>query len=142
MSNNNNSILLCSFINRNPFILARCIRNIKKYSGERFGYVFVLESKEEPDQLFLVYNSNGGDRFPLRGTIHVSRNKSTNTIYTITALNEAVKLEENQEVLTSKGVVKLSWEKYRNTLLVAPKDANGEAGLKVHHTKLVDVINL
>ena len=128
--------LFCSFVKNNMYQIAKSVQEIKKTVKGGSGMIFILENKEDPDKIFIVYNTSEDTQIDLKNTIRISRYKQTNTLYTISALNELTKLETDQETKTDKGFTKIDWSKYQNTLIVAPKNEKGERDLKIYHTKL------
>ena len=75
-------------------------------------------------------NSNG--EFAIGNTILVHRKKQTNTLYTINALNECIKICNNGVLDTT---YQLDWENYRNTMLLT-----NDEGLKRIQTEVDDII--
>ena len=67
------------------------------------------------------------------------RKKEVNSLYTLNALNEVVKIQNNG-VLDPKFSVE--WEDYRNTLLVTYKEDDGEQKLRRINTRLISVVNV
>ena len=64
----------------------------------------------------------------------IHRKKETNTLYTINALNEAIR-EENDGMLDKK--FSLNWSTYQNSLLLT-----NDQGLNVIRTKLYKIVNV
>ena len=84
-------------------------------------YIFLFRDKETPEKKILTYNayvSKGGAYNARLFTMRVHRKKATNTLYTINALNLA--LAKDNEGQTGKHL-KLDWEKYSNSILLAVK---------------------
>ena len=79
--------LLCTFCKEED--LSRTIFLIDKYYHVLYDKIFVLEI-EDCNELACTYNIDAVNFKPFRNTIHVKRNKRTNTIFTINALNELV----------------------------------------------------
>ena len=95
--------------------LKNTLQQIRETYHIVYNYIYVLQSKGNLDELFITYNidtSRTPDR-PLEDTILVHRKKQSNTLYTINALNELVK-EENNGVLDKKFAI--DWEKFRNSI--------------------------
>jgi hypothetical protein len=85
----------------------------------------VLENVDNDDELFVTYNiRKSNQKLQLKDTILIHRKKLTNTIYTINALNELIK-KENNGVLDTKFVV--DWDDLKNTIIIW----NGSELLKV-----------
>ncbi len=93
----NRPSLFCSFVKNNMYMIAKAIKEIKGNVKGGSGFIFVLENEEDPDKIFLVYNTSDSTEIKVKNTIRVSRFKETNTIYTISALNELTKKEKNQD---------------------------------------------
>ena len=93
-----------------------------------YDKIFVL-STQTPHEVICSYNIevNPNLKF-LPGSILVHRKKDTNTMYSINALNEVIKLHNNG-VLDTSFVV--DWDTYRNCLLLT-----SEEGLKRIDTEI------
>ena len=78
--------------------------------------IFVLESKNRPEEVFITFNvEKGSAAIPSEWkTILVHRKKQSNTIYTINALNEVVKSKTGGQVDNS---YMIDWEEFRNCIL-------------------------
>ena len=99
-----------------------------------YNYIYVLQNKSNLDELFVTYNIDVQyqPEKPLENTILVHRKKQSNTLYTINALNELVK-EENNGVLDK--TFSIDWEKFKNSIIVTNVE-----GTKNIYTKL-EIIN-
>ena len=75
----------------------------------------------------------------IKNTISLHRKKEVNSLYTLNALNEVVKIQNNG-LLDSKFSVE--WADYRNTLLVTYKEDDGEQKLRRINTRLISVVNI
>ena len=84
------------------------INNIKDVIG--YGKVFILET---PDQYALTFQYGG--RVRLDNVFSINRNKTTNTLFTINALNYLIKRVNEGVVDTS---INIQWEMYRNSILL------------------------
>jgi len=88
-------------------------------------YIFLLRNTEDPNKKVLTYNAvmqKGKFLNQRLFTMRIHRKKSTNTLYTINALNLAVAKDHDGQ--TGKHL-KLDWEKYSNSiLLVVAKELN------------------
>ena len=77
-----------------------------------FDKIFILEGDSNDDEYILTYNVEAGERINrLPNTISLHRKKETNTLYTINALNELIKLINNGILDTS---YQINWENYSN----------------------------
>lgn len=92
--------------------------------------VFVLFSVASPNDLFLTYNIDvgGAPVEHLRATILIHRNKDTNTIYTINALNSLIRSLNEGRLDTS---YRINWNDYTNSIILV-----GENGPRIIKTKL------
>ena len=95
----------------------------------------VFENVEKPDSLICTYNVEKTEDFIQNSkTMAIHRKKETNTLYTINALNEAIR-EANNGILDKK--FSLEWSKYRNSLLLT-----NDQGLNVVRTKLHKIVSV
>jgi len=127
-----NSQLLCTFTNRED--VQQTLQEIREVYVIVYNYIYILQNKSNLDELFVTYNVNTDytPRETLHDTILIHRKKESNTLYTINALNELIK-EENNGVLDKTFIV--DWKKFRNTIVLT----NNE-GTKKIPTKIYDVI--
>lgn len=125
--------LLCTFTKKNK--LTETIKDIQDTYNVLFNRIFVLENLDNKAEALCTYNvESGSSNSILRNTISVHRNKETNTLYTINALNHVVALLNNGEADPNFSV---DWSKFRNILLVTD-----DYGLKKIKTKVFNIINL
>jgi len=100
--------------------------------------VFVLYDTDNKANLILSYNIEVDEQISfdqvLFNTIRVHRKKDTNTLYSLNALNEIVKLQNNGQL--DKSFI-IDWTLYRNCI-VTVKDGK----LKQINTKLEQIITL
>jgi hypothetical protein len=106
--------------------------------------IFVLQDNQNKHKKIVTYNINKDRDIVfsdiIQNTISLHRKKETNTLYTLNALNEIVKEQNNGEIDRSFSV---DWEMYRNTLLITYKDdITGELYLKKISTRLLNIVNL
>ena len=100
-----------------------------------FDKIYVFDNVDEPNSLICTYNVEKTDDFIQNNkTMAIHRKKETNTLYTINALNEAIR-EENDGVLDKK--FSLNWSTYQNSLLLT-----NDQGLNVIRTKLYKIVNV
>jgi hypothetical protein len=104
--------------------------------------IFVLQDESDRYKKILTYNIVKDESIfsdIIKNTISLHRKKEVNSLYTLNALNEVVKGQNN-------GVVDLKfsvdWEKFRNTLLVTYKEEDGEQKLRRIDTRLVSIVNV
>ena len=74
--------------------------------------IFVLENIEEPSEVYVTFNTTYN--FKMSGIIKMNKNKDTNTLFTIDALNTLAVREIGK---VSRDFVP-DWELYRNSLLL------------------------
>lgn len=113
----NSTQLLCTFCTEEQ--LQETLKHIITAYEVAFDAIYILENVETPGALCCTYNvvvsdDEGSASIPA-STISLHRKKSTNTLYTINALNLLV--TELNEGKTDKNF-KVPWENYRNMILV------------------------
>jgi len=101
-----------------------------------YNFVYILQDKTNLNELFITYNIDSQFRpeYPLRNTILVHRKKESNSLYTINALNQLVR-EENNGVLDRNYMI--DWNKYRNTIILT-----NTLGTKKIPTRIFEIIEL
>ena len=125
--------LLCTFCTKQDF--EDTTQLISMASEIVFNKIYVFENMDDNNSLICTYNVEKTEDFIQNNkTMAIHRKKETNTLYTINALNEAIR-KENNGVLDKS--YSLNWESYRNSLLLT-----NDAGLKVIRTKLYKIINV
>ena len=127
------SILLLSFVSHDN--LYDALEQISETLGIQKSQIFVFKIVQTNDYA-LTYNLSA-DKTNIQfnsiypNTISIHRKKLTNTLYSLNAMNEIIKKENN-------GVFKrdynLDWEKYENSLIIIK---NGK--VKVFETKLIRI---
>ena len=107
------------------------------------GKIFVLQDESDRYKKILTYNIVKEDVVfseVIKNTISLHRKKETNTLYTLNALNEVVR-EQNNGVIDPKFSV--DCVPHRNTLLVTYKDdETGDQHLRRIETRLISIVNL
>tara|TARA_B100000902_G_scaffold204965_1_gene195414 strand:+ start:28720 stop:29109 length:390 start_codon:yes stop_codon:yes gene_type:complete len=125
--------LLCTFCTK--YDLDEVVELITLGTSVVFNKIYVFENTEKPDSLICTYNVEKTEDFIQNSkTMAIHRKKETNTLYTINALNEAIR-EANNGILDKK--FSLSWSMYRNSLLLT-----NDQGLNVVRTKLHKIVNV
>ena len=120
------SILLCTFAHSGDVkLIADYIR--QSYELER-GSIFVFENGDDATEVFCTYNVISVDHF-IENTIMIHRKKESNTLYTINALNEVIRINNNG-VLDKKFIV--DWSIYSNSLLLSVDQAIRVVPLKLN----------
>ncbi len=125
--------LLCTFCTKQDF--DDTIQLISMASEIVFNKIYVFENVDDSNSLISTYNVEKTEDFIQNNkTMAIHRKKETNTLYTINALNEAIR-KENNGILDKS--YSLNWESYRNSLLLT-----NDAGLNVIRTKLYKIISV
>jgi len=124
--------LLCTFTNKEELKIT--LQEIRETYHIVYNYIYVLQNKGNLEELFVTYNIDTEYKpdKPLANTILVHRKKQSNTLYTINALNELVK-EENNGVLDKK--FSIDWDKFKNSIIVT-----NVGGTKKISTRIFEVI--
>jgi hypothetical protein len=124
--------LLCTFTTKEE--LQKTLQLIRETYHIVYNYIYVLQNKGNLDELFVTYNIDTSVKpeKPLEDTILVHRKKQSNTLYTINALNELVK-EENNGVLDKS--FSIDWDKFKNSIIVTNVE-----GTKKISTRIYEVI--
>jgi hypothetical protein len=99
-----------------------------------FNRIFVLESDDE-DELMCTYNISYVTKYNmLPDTISVHRKKETNTIYTINALNQLIRMLNGGNLDKSYTV---NWDDYSNSIMLV---RGGE--FSILPTKVYNIITI
>tara|TARA_R110000744_G_scaffold274854_2_gene387872 strand:+ start:738 stop:1139 length:402 start_codon:yes stop_codon:yes gene_type:complete len=123
--------LLCTFT-KTKLLTKTADRIIQAYDI-LYNKIFVLNNEENKSELMCTYNIDASQRVEiLPDTISLHRKKQTNTLYTINALNECIKLCNNGVLDTT---FQLDWGNYQNSILVT-----NDEGLRRIDTSIKDVI--
>lgn len=125
--------LLCTFTTKDE--LQTTLQQIREAYHIVYNYIYILQNKSNLQELFVTYNINTEFQspHPLENTILIHRKKESNTLYTINALNELIK-EENNGVLDVKFV--LDWKKFKNSIILTNVE-----GTKRIQTRIFEVIS-
>ena len=98
-----------------------------------YSKIFVLKDTFNEEDLMCTYNIESGNSMAtVSSTISLHRKKQTNTLYTINALNAAIKAHNNG-VLDK--TFQLDWNAYSNCILLV-----NDAGLKRVDTAIKEII--
>ena len=124
--------LLCTFTTKER--LQTTLQDIRETYHIVYNYIYVLQNKSDLEELFVTYNIDTKYKpdKPLSDTILVHRKKQSNTLYTINALNELIKEENNGGIDKSFTV---DWDKFRNSIIVTNVE-----GTKKINTRVFNVI--
>ncbi len=102
--------LLCTFTKSR--VLSKTVDKIIDTYDILYNKLFVLNNNDNKSELMCTYNIDSSrDVEIIPDTISLHRKKQTNTLYTINALNECIKIVNNGVLDTS---YQLEWENYRN----------------------------
>ena len=126
--------LLCTFSTKTD--VEQHIDLIKNNYTLAYNYIYILQNKNIPNELFITYNVVVEENAPSieLKTILVHRKKHSNTLYTINALNNVI-MEATGGHLDS--TYEVDWEKFKNCILVTNTE-----GVKKIFTRVFDVIEL
>ena len=122
-----NNKLFCTFTTLED--LDRTLVEVKSSYDILYRKIFVLyiKSNEEYVCTYNVEPSSIEEIIP--NTILVHRKKDSNTLYTINALNELIKLLNGGEVDIR---YKVNWQHYRNTVLLTQHNELKQLKTKIH----------
>ncbi len=104
--------------------------------------IFVLQDESDKFKKILTYNIVKGDTLfsnIVKNTISLHRKKDINSLYTLNALNEVIRSQNNGELDEKFSV---DWEQYKNTVLVTYKEDDGTNVLRKINTRLISVVNV
>lgn len=127
--------LFCTFTSHEK--LEETVGSINRRYSILFNKIFILESPQS-DELMCTYNLDTGNisNAPMANTILLHRKKETNTLYTINALNNLVKLL-NGGVLDKNYVIE--WNGYKNCMLLTDGNNNGIRKLNTSIHRIIDL---
>ena len=127
-----NNKLFCTFTQLED--LDDLLNGITKKYKILYNKIFVLYIKSQ-DEYVCTYNIDQVNVNSLpENTILVHRKKESNTLYTINALNELIK-KLNGGVVDTK--FPITWEHYKNTILLTQHDELKQLKTKIH--KIIEV---
>ena len=104
--------------------------------------IFVLQDESDKFKKILTYNIVKGDTLfsnIVKNTISLHRKKDITSLYTLNALNEVIRSQNNGELDEKFSV---DWEDYKNTVLVTYKEDDGTNVLRKINTRLISVVNV
>jgi hypothetical protein len=124
--------LLCTFAKNHDY--GDTVDNLLEYYNVVDSKVYVLQNVELNNEIFLTFNAERkvGEFFP--NTISVHRKKEYNIIYSINALNELVR-QENDGVTSIH--YQIQWYKYKNSFITAR-----DGIVKITPTKLLKIFHI
>lgn len=126
--------LLCTFSDKSK--LKKNIEKIKESFNIQNNKIFILENVHNTREWYITFNAEIAEdsnyKNIMSNTINIHRNKETNTLYTINALNEIIK-KCNNGILDTE--YQIAWKNYKNSLLLY-KDSE----LLVINTKINSIV--
>lgn len=132
-----NSILVCTFVNSDKFLekeIAK-ISSIFKIDGN----IFVFNSKNDQNRIVLTYNIINDQKYEFpKNTLQIHRRSSTNTLYTLNALDKLIN-EGMMELQITREQYKIDWPMYKNSLIIMQKE-KGSKVLAVIELELKQII--
>lgn len=126
--------LLCTFSDVDR--LQTDLQQIRSTYTIVYNYIYVLSNADSEEELFVTYNIDATNRPNdlLENTILVHRKKQSNTLYTINALNELIKIETGGVLDKTH---ELHWELYQNSIVLTATH-----GIRKIPTEIHEVIDL
>jgi hypothetical protein len=111
------------------------IEDIRRFYSIYEGRFFVFSNENSPEEVYITYNTINTDKeftkFP--NTISIHRKKQTNTLYTLNAMNQIIR-DENEGIFDK--TFSVSWELYQNSLVIT-----GEPSIRILPIKLLKIVN-
>ena len=125
--------LLCTFSTVTSF--KTTIEEIKKFYSVYNNRFFVFTNVNVPKEVFVTYNIlSEGTEFPkFTNTISINRKKQTNTLYTLKAMNQIIK-DENNGVFDK--TFSVNWALYQNSLIIT-----GTPSIRVIPIEILEIVN-
>ena len=126
--------LLCTFSNINDF--KNVVEQIRRFYTVYNNPLFVFYNTQNAKELYITYNViNNNDlnfsKFP--GTISIHRKRQTNTLYTLNAMNQIIR-DENNGVVDK--TFEINWDLYKDSLIITNDNL-----IRVISIKIYDIIN-
>ena len=122
-----NNKLFCTFTTLDE--MDTLIDDIQQRYDVLYNKIFALYIKSN-NEYVITYNVDQGNVNVIpANTILVHRKKDTNTLYTINALNELIKLL-NGGVVDVK--YRVNWQHYRNTILLTQHNELNQLKTRIH----------
>lgn len=125
--------LLCTFSTIRLY--KQTVESIRKFYPKCSGKFFIFTTTTNPDDVIITFNVESVNRddakFP--NTISIHRKKQTNTLYTLNAMNQIIK-DENEGVLSKEYTIK--WEQYTNSLIIT-----GDPQIRILPIKILEILD-
>lgn len=124
--------LLCTFASVQSF--KSTIEEIKKFYSVYNNRFFIFTNVTTPKEVFITYNIlSEGREFPkFPNTISIHRKKQTNTLYTLNAMNQIIK-DENNGVFDR--TYSVDWNLYSNSLIIT-----GTPSIRILPIKILEIV--
>ena len=124
--------LLCTFSTVQSF--KSTIEEIKKFYSVYNNRFFIFTNVTTPKEVFITYNIlSEGREFPkFPNTISIHRKKQINTLYTLNAMNQIIK-DENNGVFDK--TYSVDWNLYNNSLIIT-----GVPSIRVLPIKILEIV--
>ena len=126
------------------FVKSRNVGHVINLIRDNFNLVnnqiFLLKDKDFNYKKILTYNVfKDGSIFSdkVRNTISLHRKKESNTLYTLNALNEVIRIQNFGE---TDNTFTVNWDLYKNSILLLNKTDDGYEELKKINTELIKII--
>lgn len=129
-----NRQLLCTFADTKTF--TETVEEIKKFYSIQNAKFFIFTNVKNPKEVYITYNvvPESGKELPkFPNTISIHRKKQTNTLYTLNAMNQIIK-DENNGVFDKNH--KVNWEHYQNSLIIT-----GDVSIRIVPLKIHDILS-
>jgi hypothetical protein len=110
------------------------IESLAQYYNIADKKIYVLQSGANKDDIFLTFNAAKGNSAFYPNTMSVHRKKEFNILYSINALNELIKMENNGIASSSH---QIAWDNYRNCLITAR-----DGKVKITPTRLMKIYQI
>lgn len=125
--------LLCTFSSVQSF--KQTIEDIRKFYTVYNNRFFIFTNVNAPKEVFVTYNIlSEGKEFPkFPNTISIHRKKQTNTLYTLNAMNQIIK-DENEGVFDKSFSV--NWPLYSNSLIIT-----GIPAIRILPIKILEIVS-
>lgn len=121
MTTDRNTTLLCTITNSNMYIKARTLSDITR-TFDVAGEIFIFEDEKNSDRVIMTYNVFKDEKYDFpKNTFQIHRNKMTNTLYTLNALNKLIQRDSQKNGKSSENY-KVTWESYKDSLVIMQKE--------------------
>ncbi len=109
------------------------VEEIKKFYSVYNNKFFVFTHINKPEEVFVTYNifAEGRDFPKFPNTISIHRKKQTNTLYTLNAMNQIIKNENNGVFDKTYSV---NWQLYENSLIIT-----GEPSIRILPIQILEI---